>query len=290
MRKVIKQIREALERRSKTFITLFSFFLLFPISALDYVTGRDLAVSIFYLVPVSLAAWFCGSREGVMISLWSAFVWFSSDLIWVLVQHEHLTTWDTGVRIAYFLIFAYVSYILSSLKMASEREVQNARKDYLTGISNRFNFMEQAVLEIERARRLKHPITLAYLDIDNFKVVNDKFGHQTGDKLLHDAALMIKTQIRGIDVIARMGGDEFALLLPHTGLEGAKVVLERIRESFMRFMKAEGWFCTLSAGSVTYLVPPRNADQMIRAADRLMYEMKKSGKNTVKFQLVEEGV
>ncbi len=107
-----------------------------------------------------------------------------------------------------------VVVILSTLKGVLEREKIFARKDFLTGIANRQAFFEFAGIEINRCRRHEYPLTVAYIDCDNFKAINDYFGHQTGDNLLMSVADILQKIIRATDIVARLGGDEFAVLLP----------------------------------------------------------------------------
>src|SRR4030042_6961301 len=116
-----------------------------------------------------------------------------------------------------------------------------ARKDFLTGIPNRQAFFEIAGIEINRCRRHGYPLTIAYIDCDNFKVINDRFGHQTGDNLLCSVANTLQKSIRVTDIVARLGGDEFAILLPETGYEPAEVVIRKIQKILLDFMQKNEW-------------------------------------------------
>ncbi len=151
--------------------------------------------------------------------------------------------------------------------------------DDLTKVATRVAFYEFATAEINRARRFKLTTTLAYVDLDSFKEVNDRRGHATGDKLLITVARSMQKSIRHTDMVARMGGDEFALILPNTGKDAAQKVLEKLLNVLTRSMRQHHWPVTFSIGAVTFLVPPGSVHQMIQRADEIMYSVKQSGKN-----------
>jgi len=141
-------------------------------------------------------------------------------------------------------------------------------------------------MEINRARRYGHPFTMVCLDLDNFKTVNDRFGHSTGDVLLRLVARTIQENIRATDTVARLGGDEFAILLPETGLNIAEVIMERIQEINSDILRKHGWPVTLSVGVVTFMSPPATVDEVLRISDRLMYTAKDNGKNSIRYEVL----
>jgi diguanylate cyclase (GGDEF)-like protein len=147
-------------------------------------------------------------------------------------------------------------------------------------------FYDLAQREIERARRFKHPFTIAYMDLDNFKMINDQHGHSVGNELLRIVSETIKKNSRAVDSIARLGGDEFAVLLTETGGESAKVVFSKLHKQIMEVMDRNKWAVTLSIGAVTYITPPNTVDDMLKKADDLMYSVKKGGKNMIKYEAI----
>jgi diguanylate cyclase (GGDEF)-like protein len=126
-----------------------------------------------------------------------------------------------------------------------------------------------------------------YLDLDNFKAVNDRFGHSTGDELLRTVADTIRTRLRRVDSVARLGGDEFAVLLPETGAEAARGVVEQVRGALGDAMRTHGWPVTVSIGALTCVTAPESADALIRRADDLMYAVKHGDKDGVKYGTYE---
>ena len=167
-------------------------------------------------------------------------------------------------------------------------EKKLARSDPLTGAANGRTFYETVSLAVERSLRAQSPLTLAYLDLDNFKWLNDKLGHSAGDEALCDLVRTIHMDIRVTDLLARLGGDEFALLLPECGIEDAKQILERVHARFGAEMVGKQWPVTLSIGAMTFPQPVRDIDAMVRRVDELMYRAKQAGKNRIVHLVLRE--
>jgi diguanylate cyclase (GGDEF)-like protein len=160
---------------------------------------------------------------------------------------------------------------------------EQAVTDELTGLVNRRRFVESLESEITRANRLEAPLSLIFADLDDFKRINDCCGHPAGDDVLRRFAALLLEHLRGIDTAARMGGEEFAVLLPGTDLDGALAVAERIRaqladEAIMR-EAVGGTGLTTSIGVVEY--ESGTPDQLIQRADAALYSAKEQGKNRV---------
>jgi len=164
-----------------------------------------------------------------------------------------------------------------------EREL--SRTDSLTKIRNRRAFGELAEYIFASAERSNSPLTLAYLDLDDFKALNDEFGHATGDEALKLVANILQTHTRKTDVTARLGGDEFGLLLPETDLDAATLLIERVVEELGRAMKIREWPTTVSVGAVVFRSRPASLDQAIEQADAAMYQAKRAGKAQMKLEV-----
>jgi len=126
---------------------------------------------------------------------------------------------------------------------------------------------------------------LVYLDLDNFKQVNDKLGHDEGDKLIGPIASDLKGQLRNTDIVARLGGDEFAILFPETGQKEAQVVMSKVYSHVQDQLRQKYAFVTFSAGAVTYVAIPNSSSEAIKIADELMYSVKNSTKNGIHYSL-----
>ncbi len=163
-----------------------------------------------------------------------------------------------------------------------EAERKLARCDALTGLANRRAFYERAESERKRAIRYTRPLSLAYIDLDNFKQVNDTSGHEAGDQLLVSVASVLQNNLRAEDFAARLGGDEFALLLPESGHAAAAFVITKLHRLLTSAMQEKGSAVTFSMGLVTYEVAPESAEQMVQKADELMYSVKHHGKNAIR--------
>jgi diguanylate cyclase (GGDEF)-like protein len=278
-----------LDRHSRTALVVFGLLLVVLAGLLQYLTG-SLAFLVYYLVPVGLTAWFVGRGAGMLTAGVAA---GASAVAWAGANAAGRgPTLQVGVSLgtvtAQFLFFLVIlAYVLATLKAALERAERLARTDYLTGVANARYFFELASAELARARRYERPLTLAYIDVDDFKGVNDRLGHSAGDAMLRVLAETVRSRIRNSDVIARLGGDEFALLLPETGPEAAEGAIEKLRTLLSDVARERGWPVTLSAGVVTCVGPPDvTLDDMIKAADRLMYSVKRSGKNQIRYEIL----
>ena len=272
-----------LEKKSRLFWAVVAFTLVGGVGVLDILSGYELAFSLFYLLPVSLAAWFVGKRYGIVISAISALVWFIADL---LPEHSYshpvIPYWNTTIRFGVFLIIAL---LMSALRQALQREQALSRIDHLTGAVNRRFFAELVQMELDRSQRAKYPLTLAYVDLDNFKAINDRLGHGVGDQVLATTVKQVKGQLRKTDVIARLGGDEFAILLPETHNVAAKAVISKVQANFLDEMHKNNWPVTLSIGVLTCTETPPTTDELLKQVDTLMYSAKNQGKNAICYSL-----
>jgi diguanylate cyclase (GGDEF)-like protein/PAS domain S-box-containing protein len=159
-----------------------------------------------------------------------------------------------------------------------------SRIDSLTGALMRRAFNERLAEEIERAQRLDHPLALLVADLDHFKQVNDTRGHHVGDTALRSFIAACQDELRRYDLIGRLGGEEFALLLPDTEINAAKAAAERLREAVARYpivdLTGDIFHVTVSIG-VAQLRSTDDADQFIQRADRALYAAKAAGRNRV---------
>ncbi|MDD2733679.1 MAG: GGDEF domain-containing protein [Desulfuromonadaceae bacterium] len=276
---------DLLERMPRSGITAVALSLCVVVGVLDGTTGSDYSLVPFYFVPVVLAAWFVGRKAGYLLSLAGALAWLLAEMVGRERYHfEFALLWNDLMELLLFLLSALV---VSSLKGALERENGMARTDQLTGISNRRHYLELVTGEMRRNHRYKEPFTVAYLDIDKFKTINDAMGHAEGDKLLRQVANVIVSAIRETDTVARLGGDEFALLLPNTAEESALTVAAKVRQQLKKDVES-CWPITFSMGLVTYMKSPATIDEVIGRADRLMYEVKEESKDALRYEVVGE--
>jgi diguanylate cyclase (GGDEF)-like protein len=159
----------------------------------------------------------------------------------------------------------------------------------LTNVLNPRAFAAATEKIVEEARGDRLPFTFAYVDLDDFKQINDRLGHTGGDQALALVAEALQRKLRATDVIGRLGGDEFGLAFPQTGSAAAKRVMEDLVARVQSGVTEMPIEVTFSVGAVTFLLPPRTIDAVIKAADELMYQAKHDGKNRYRHRTVGEG-
>lgn len=280
---MLKHIDQFFANKSKAFIFGVGGLLVFLAGVLDYVTGLDFQVDIFYLVPIFIVTWFGNQKTGLATAAFTTVLWTIVNK--AAGRHESdwtLILWNAVVEFGFF--FAIVS-LFSAVRRQTRQLEELATQDALTGIANRRSFSQAALLELHRCKRYGSPFTVAYLDLDNFKEVNDTQGHNAGDELLRQVARAMQTHLRDLDLAARLGGDEFAILFPGADARSSMLVVNRIQALLLEEMARRGWPVTFSIGVVTFSEAPESLEAMIACVDDAMYSVKKNGKNRTAFAL-----
>ncbi|HSL42727.1 MAG TPA: GGDEF domain-containing protein [Anaerolineales bacterium] len=279
--KQLNKIFETLERKKPFFWAVTGFVLALVLGGLDYWSGNEIVFTLFYFIPIVLVTLAINQQAGVLLSFLSALLLLIAEIAaGQSYSHPIIYFFNTVIRTVFY---SFVAYLVAALHRSQQEERMAARTDYVTGAVNSRYFNELLKMEIDRIRRYPHPFTVVFIDIDNFKMVNDLFGHQVGDFVLRSIAAELKSQLRKTDIVARVGGDEFALLLPSTIRPEAEIVLAKVHANLSEVMKQGNWPVTFSMGAVTCVTPPYAAEQLINLADELMYAVKNSTKNDVRF-------
>jgi diguanylate cyclase (GGDEF)-like protein len=274
-----------LDRRTKAFNIGLSFALLLLIGGVDTFTPKPIGFSFFYLFPIALATWYGTRRLGIAMALLSASVWMMSDVYSAGgYDNPAVPAWNAFVRLGSYLSMAF---LLAALHRSLLHEKELARTDFLTGLANSRCFYEVCEIEAQRARRYDRPMTLVYIDVDDFKSVNDRNGHSGGDALLRCVGDTIRATIRQTDTAARWGGDEFVVLLPETDRDQAATAVEKLQTQLLERTRAFGWPVTFSIGVGTIWRPAGTVDSFVARVDGLMYRSKHSGKNSVSYETWE---
>ncbi len=275
-----------LDDRSENSMLVLSVTMVFLLASISVFFDNPTAFFPLFLIPVLLVSWYGGSKAGILLSIFTVCL--------VLVANFYIMPkyGDT-----YPLIYSHVSLFASSILVAvlvtnfqkvHKVEVIAAGTDELTGAANVRVFHIELANEILRSVRYKHVFTLACLDIDNFKYINDTYGHAIGDDLLIQVVKSLKASLRKTDVIARIGGDEFACLFPETSLEEAKTAFSKASDLLRIEMEKKKWPVTFSVGVVTFKTLPDDLKQAMKVADDLMYTVKNSDKNNVAYSIWQD--
>jgi diguanylate cyclase (GGDEF)-like protein len=196
---------------------------------------------------------------------------FNKMLVTIEQQAAEINTFATRLDAAY-----------KELESTNARLKETSFKDEVTGLYNRRFFSLRLEEELSRYRRFNHPVSVVLLDLDGFKAVNDDFGHTVGDETLREIAQILMKHSRGINVVSRYGGDEFAVLLVETSKAGARLYADRIREVVSKYPFSHGRVITASFGVAS--LPDDEAgtaEDLFRSADEALYAAKRAGKNQV---------
>lgn len=263
-----------------------AFPLILTIGWLDYITGPELGLSLFYLIPISVIAWRGHLESAVSAAMLAAVCWITSD---ALSRSGPMVypIWNGFTRVVIYSATALLVYRVRAdrnelsamndrLQSALRRETELARTDAITGLANSRAFIEQADRELARGRREHLALSVLYLDLDGFKSVNDCYGHETGDDVLRRIGTTLRESIRAGDFAARLGGDEFAILLWNTASGAASEAAARITEA-VRKVASDYPAARLgvSIGIADAGAGGEDIEALLRDADAAMYRNKK---------------
>ncbi len=244
------------------------------VAVTDYVTPPELNLTFMYALIILLACWNLGLIWSlVFTALASGMQFFVVDQIkgdYISLMYLYI---DLGNR---FFTFLLVIVLAVPLRTVYAREKITARIDWLTKIPNRRAFTELLVTEIARYERSGVPFSVAYIDLDDFKSINDRLGNEKGDLLLCKIAETVKRGLRKTDAVARLGGDEFAILFPASDMDAALPVMHRVRAG-LEALNQEGGSVTFSIGLGTFGRPGLSPDEVTALCDTLMHRVKREG-------------
>jgi diguanylate cyclase (GGDEF)-like protein len=239
----------------------------------------------FYLLPIVSAAWLTRSTAGgVAMAALAVALRMINDVVF----HSVSIPLAMSEAVVHLLLYLGVVLLLGLVRRDRDLQEALAVTDSLTGVANARFLRTAALTELERSRRYGHALSLTYIDIDDFKAVNDTFGHQEGDRILKRVATIAKNSIRSIDVLARLGGDEFVVLMPETGPRNARGTAKRLSRALDGVDTSGGSAVTCSVGLVTYRDLPRTVEDLLSGGDDVMYEAKSAGKNLVRHMTIDK--
>lgn len=288
---VFRILDNFLEARPHWQINLCGLMLIALFGTVDHFTGFELSFSVFYLIPIVLAAWYVRRQVALVMSLVSAVTWLVVDYT---SGHSYsqawMPFWNATARLAFFFV---ITYLAAEIKLRLQVERQSARTDPLTGVKNSLAFKEDADLLFKTAKRHRYPVAVGFIDLDNFKSVNDEQGHAEGDRALKVVGATLSLSARETDIVARLGGDEFAVVLSHTDISGVRTFFDRLHARLLWAMKEGGWPIGFSVGVAIFVDGASGYSEALKSADALMYRVKRGSRNNVIYEVfsgVEAGI
>jgi diguanylate cyclase (GGDEF)-like protein len=241
-------------------------------------TPPAIRLGILYILPVLLVTWTEGLAWGVVFAV--ATIVLREVVAWDQLPPDTPLAWRAINTASYVLVLGVAMAGLHTLRRSQAQLGQLAMRDPLTGLINARGFADRLTQELERNRRYPRPMALLYLDLDDFKVINDTHGHQTGDAVLRLVADAMRSSVRQSDVVGRLGGDEFAVLMPETEAAVADGAAQRLAASLRNVFKGTPTV-TASIGVVACGTVDASTDELLRRADQAMYDAKRNGKDRV---------
>ena len=268
-----------LEVRTKIFWLVAGYMMIALLGTIDSQFQPEVFSAPLYLIPIAMLSWFVGKWHGVTAAVLCTIMWLAADIFsGGLYTQPYLYYWNSITCLAAFIIF---SGLFSNLRTELELTHNLNQMDTLTGIANPRGFYEAAQKEIDRCRLFDRQFTLCYIDIDNFKSINDELGYTVGDQVLRTVAESIQENLRKSDLVARLGGDEFGLIISDAGKEAAREAVNRIHRQMTNTMKANSWVLTFSIGVLICIEHPKTVNEILNVADNLMDFVKSNGKNGI---------
>lgn len=272
MSQLPQRIHRALAARTPLFHVMLALPLLFGTSFAETFLGLDL--NPLSIVPVALAARYAGRGVGLGMAAAAAVCMLGASLQRDPAAASPLLFLSAAVWLLGLSFLAVVS-------TTSALHADSPSVDPLTGVDGAKLLHSAIDTEIGSCRDRGEPFTLACIDLDGLRAINRASGYETGDELLCAVAVVISCTRREGDRVARVGGDEFALLLPDTDAATATGRLIQVRARLMNEMQREGWPITFSIGAVTFENPPRAPERVLRIVDSLVYDAKQQGRDTI---------
>jgi diguanylate cyclase (GGDEF)-like protein len=258
---------------------------------LDQWTGQRFVLKWLLIPIVSLAAWHSGLRVGIGFAV-------LASVPGVLVDYlsgrdapsgalsDGIAQWTGAlVRLG---VFVFIAWVLTRLRASLDAERRLAAHDSLTGLANRQSLFARGAEVLDNARREAAAVSAIFVDCDQFKAINDRWGHARGDELLCEVADCLRAVCEEGQIVARLGGDEFVIV--ENGRTAAQTadLAQRLQSQFADRMHARSCPLTLSIGAVWFARPPADLDQLIAAADEAMYAVKRGAKGGIEFRSFEQ--
>ncbi|WP_019612789.1 GGDEF domain-containing protein [Psychromonas ossibalaenae] len=281
----MKTIFSIFEKRGAKTIWQLSCFMILVLAIVQFGVGVSINIAPIYIFPLLFNSWYGNKKGGIFLAVFSAIL---LSIVEVVLSKNSLSISELiFFTTPYLIAYPLLVVLVTNFRTVHQVEITAADTDNLTGVHSVRSFYCELANEILRSKRYSHVFSLAYIDIDNFKKINDSLGHSEGDKLLIEVADCLRESLRATDVVARLGGDEYVCLLPETRQEEAKAAFVKVSDLLKEKMKKYQWAVSFSVGVVSFENVPDDIKEAIKIADKLMYSVKNNKKGNIAYQVYQ---
>jgi diguanylate cyclase (GGDEF)-like protein len=265
-------------------MALISISITILLGILDFATSTEIHFLVLYLLPIALASWYVNRSSGIYLAIMCSLVWLLADS---LGGRAYSSPWVAGwnfiMRSGAFVVF---SLSQSQFRAKFDALSELAKKDFLTGLPNGRAFYELTAREIQRTLGLE-PLTLAFIDLTGVKWINHRLGYATGDQMICTIAYAIRQNVPRPDLVGRIGGTSFAILLPKTASDGANCVLEQVHSALKDERRKYAQPLTFFISAVACTKTPRSIAELMHQAESQMTRMKGGTKDLLQIATID---
>ncbi len=280
----IQQLAKFIERRSRKTLVAYAILMTILLGIFDLQTGVEGHFLLLYLVPIFIGSWFVSREVGVYLAFFGSLIWFAADSLGGRTYSSAwIAYWNMVTRTSVFVLFAVTQ---AQLRTKLNELSKLASRDLLTGLPNGHAFYQLAAKEMDRAFGLE-PMTLACIDVTGFHWVNHRFGYPMGDQMVCKIAHTIKQHVPRPDLVGRMGGTSFAVLLPNVASETANFVLEGVHHALNEERRKFSHPLTFFISAIACTKAPRTVAELLHEADAQMTRMKGGKKDSLEIANVD---
>jgi len=281
---MIEKVSGLLERRSRLALATIACVTLVLLGVLDYTTGVEIHFLLLYLVPIFIGSWFISKEAGIGLAIFASIIWFvvvslsgrSYSSVWI-------PYWNLLMRMAVFTVFAITQ---AQLRAKLVELSHLASRDFLTGLPNGHAFYQLTAKEMDRAFGVE-PMTLVCIDITGFKWINHRFGYSAGDHMICAIAHTIREHVPRPDLVGRLGGTNFAVLLPNVASDVANLILQRVQSALDAERRKYAHPITFFISAIACTKAPRTVAELLQEADAQMTRIKNGRKDSLQIAKVD---
>jgi diguanylate cyclase (GGDEF)-like protein len=280
---MIQKVSGFLERRSKQTLAVIAYSIAIFLGLLDYITAVKIHFLLLYLIPIFIGSWFISRNAGIRLAIFTSLIWFVAHSFTGSYSSAWLAYPNLVMRTAVFALFAITQ---AQLRAKLDDLSNMASRDFLTGLPNGHAFYQRTAKEMDRAFGVE-PMTLVCIDVSGFKWVNHRFGYPTGDQMMCTIAHTIKQHVPRPDLVGRLGGTSFGVLLPNTASGVASLILERVQEALHEERRRHSHPLTFFISAIACAKAPRTVAELIQEADAQMARVKGGRKDSLQIAAVD---